>query len=49
MPYKRVGKKILHFKNGKWSVKQVATSVENAIKSMRLLEAIEHGTRKPKK
>lgn len=47
MPYKRVGKKILHKKGGKWSIKQVASSIENAKKTMRLLQGLEHGM-KPK-
>ena len=49
MPYKRVGKKILHKKGGKWTVKQVATSVENAKKAMRLLQGVEHGWRPSRK
>lgn len=43
MPYKRVGKKILHKKGGKWSVKQTAKTIENAKRAMRLLQGIEHG------
>jgi len=43
MPYKREGKKILHKKDGKWSVKQTASSVKNAKSAMRLLQGIEHG------
>ena len=43
MPYKREGKKILHKKDGKWSVKQTAKSVESAKSAMRLLQGIEHG------
>lgn len=42
MPYKRVGKKVMHKKDG-WSVKQTATSVENAKKTMNLLRGVEHG------
>jgi len=41
MPYKRVGKIIYHYKNGRWSIKQRCTSVENAKKAMRLLGMIE--------
>lgn len=44
MPYKVEGNNLMHFKNGKWSVKQRATSHENAVKAMRLLEGLEHGT-----
>jgi len=47
MPYKRIGRKIYHKKNGHWSVKQTATSIENAKKTMRFLEGLEHGM-KPK-
>lgn len=43
MPYKVEGKKLLHFKNGHWSVKQTAKSHDNAIKAMHLLEGVEHG------
>jgi len=39
----------MHFKNGKWSVKQVAKSHENAMKAMALLQGLEHGTIKRKK
>lgn len=41
MPYKREGKKVLHKKNGKWTVKQTCTSVANAEKTIKLLYAIE--------
>jgi hypothetical protein len=43
MPYKVVGKNVMHFKGGKWSVKQMAGSVGNAWKAIRLLNAVEHG------
>jgi len=43
MPYKVVGNKVMHYKNGKWSVKQTASSHENAIKAVKLLHGIEHG------
>ena len=49
MPYKIAGKKVMHFKNGKWSVKQVAKSHANAIKTVALLQGLEHGTVKRKK
>lgn len=42
MPYKRVGKTIMHKKDG-WSKKQTASSVENAKSAMNLLQGIEHG------
>ena len=48
MPYKIEGNKILHFKDGSWSVKQTCKNHANAVKSMRLLQAIEHGTLKSK-
>ena len=43
MPYKVKGKQVLHFKGGKWSVKQTASSHDKAIASMHLLYAVEHG------
>jgi len=41
----------MHFKDGRWSVKQTATSKVNAKKMLRLLNAIEYGfvPRKKKK
>lgn len=48
MPYKREGRKVFHKVNGRWKVKQVATSVEKAESTIRLLRAIEHGM-KPRK
>jgi hypothetical protein len=42
MPYKLVGKTVMHKKDG-WSKKQTAKSIPNAKKSLRLLNAIEHG------
>ncbi len=49
MPYKLKGKEILHKKNGKWSVKQTATSIPKAKATIRLLQAIEHNPKfKPK-
>lgn len=47
MPYKRKGKVIYHFKNGKWSIKQRCKSVGNAIAALRLLNGLEHGSIKP--
>jgi hypothetical protein len=43
MPYKRIGKKVYHKVNGHWRVKQHATSIVNANKTIRLLYGIEHG------
>jgi hypothetical protein len=43
MPYKVKGKQVLHFKHGKWSIKQTAHSHDNAIKTMHLLYGIESG------
>ena len=47
MPYKRKGKTIYHYKNGKWTVKQTCDSVENAKAAMRLLYGLESGSIKP--
>jgi len=49
MPYRRKGKVIEHYKNGKWSVKQRCKSVEAAKKALRLLQAIEHNPEFAKK
>ena len=43
MPYKIKGKQVLHFKAGKWSVKQTATTHAKAIATIKLLQGIEHG------
>lgn len=43
MPYKIIGNAVYHFKNGKWSVKQRASSHANAVAAMKLLQGIEHG------
>jgi len=43
MPYKIEGNKVLHFKNGKWSVKQTCSSHGAAEAAMRLLQGVEHG------
>jgi len=45
MPYKRKGKIILHYKNGRWRIKQKAKSILNAKKTLRLLHWIEHTTK----
>jgi len=42
MPYKRVGRVIYSKSGGKWHVKQVCTSIQNAIKALRLLRMKEH-------
>jgi hypothetical protein len=50
MPYK-IGsnkKSILHYKNGRWSVKQTCSSPAAAKRAIRLLRGIEHGM-KPRK
>ena len=47
MPYKISGNKILHFKGGRWKVKQTCSSHENAVKALGLLQGLEHGTIKP--
>lgn len=46
MPYKLIGRTIYTKSSGKWKKKQTCTTLENAKKAMRLLEAIEHGTLK---
>lgn len=43
MPYKREGRKIFHKVGGRWKVKQVATSIENAKSAIKLLRGVEHG------
>ena len=47
MPYRRIGLKIYHKKGGKWKVKQTATSVANAEKTLKLLRGLESGSIKP--
>ncbi len=42
-PYKCVGNKLMHKKDGEWSLKQTCESKENCIKAMRLLYGIEGG------
>ena len=39
MPYKIVGKKLMHKKGGKWSVKQNCSSHANAVKALGLLKS----------
>ena len=43
MPYKVAGNKVLHYKGGKWKVKQVCKSSANARAAMNLLQGVEHG------
>jgi hypothetical protein len=43
MPYKVLGKKVYHYKGGKWSLKQTARSHDKAMAAMHLLYAVEHG------
>lgn len=47
MPYKIRGSNVLHYKNGKWSVKQHCKSPAAAKRAKRLLDAVDHGY-KPK-
>ena len=49
MPYKVVGTKVYHKKNNRWSVKQTAHSHKNALATVRLLRAIEHGFKPTRK
>lgn len=49
MPYKVVGKNVMHYKGGKWTVKQHCSSVANAKGAIRLLQGLEHGTIKKSK
>jgi len=43
IPYKIIGSKIYHFKNGKWSVKQTCSNPANAKKAVNFLRGLEHG------
>lgn len=43
MPYKTEGSNLLHFKDGKWKVKQHCSSPAAAEGARRLLEGVEHG------
>jgi hypothetical protein len=49
MPYKRIGSRIYHKKGGKWKLKQTCRSPKNAIKALRLLRGLHHGTIKRRK
>lgn len=42
MPYRRIGSKVYHKKDGKWKIKQSCGSIEAAKKALRLLQGIEH-------
>jgi len=43
MPYKRIGRKVMHKKGGKWKVKQTCKSEAAAKSAIRLLYGVEHG------
>jgi len=43
MPYKVIGKNLMHKKGGKWTVKQHCESHLSALSAMRLMQGIEHG------
>ena len=47
MPYKIIGKNVMHKKGGKWTTKQRCLSEANAKAAMRLLQGIEHGNWRP--
>jgi len=47
VPYKVIGNKVYHKKNGRWKVKQTCKSAANAKKAVNLLRGIEHGDWKP--
>lgn len=44
MPYRVEGNKVMHEKDGKWSVKQTCKDHAAAVRAMRLLYGIEKGT-----
>jgi len=44
MPYKRVGRKVMHQKGGKWSVKQVCKTPAAATRVIKLLRGLESGS-----
>jgi len=46
MPYKLIGKKVMHKKNGRWSLKQTATSIPKAKATLRLLYYLENKRRR---
>lgn len=43
MPYKIDGNKVLHYKDGKWTVKQNCKSHAAAVSALKLLQGVEHG------
>ena len=43
MPYKVIGDKVYHLKDGKWVLKQTAKNHQNAKETVSLLYGIEHG------
>lgn len=47
MPYKRVGKTVMHKKGGKWRKKAKAKSPARAKRQINLLRGVEHGNWKP--
>lgn len=49
MPYKVVGKNVMHKKGGSWKVKQRCESHEKALAALRLLQGIEHNPEFKKK
>lgn len=48
MPYKTDGKKVLHYKGGKWTVKQTCKSAAAAKAAVKFLYSLE-GKKKEKK
>jgi hypothetical protein len=49
MPYKIKGKEVWHKKHGRWSIKQVAKTHANAVKTVHLLQAFEYGWKSKKR
>jgi hypothetical protein len=49
VPFKVVGNVVYHFKNGKWSVKQVCANHNNAVEAVGLLHAKGYGSQEKKK
>jgi len=49
MPYKVVDNIVYHFVNGKWEVKQVCRSHNNAVEAVQLLHMKGYGTHEKKK
>ncbi len=43
MPYKIEGNRVMHYKGGKWTTKQVCKNNANAKAAVRLLRGVEHG------